>query len=498
MGIADLGSNTARLMVFDYEAGRAYRMVEAIREPVRLGEGLARDGRMTPAAVSRALAAVELFEDYGGAVDLDDLEILATSAVRDAANRDEVLGPIRDAGYSVRVLPGTEEAELATLAVANSFDLHDAWIMDLGGGSSQISRMQNRRWVSGDALPLGAVRLTEAFVDSDPPSAAEVAALERRVAERAAKLADDIATSGLPLVGVGGTIRNLARLDMKRRDYPLPVLHGYRFRRQGLEAITEQLLETTYDERVRMAGVRPYRADILVAGALVYRWLLRAAGLESIEISGQGVREGALYRHLFPDPPHLVDDVRRFTIDNLALRHGEMPSHGSRVETLCRALFRGLSPLHGLGEVELELLTAAATLHDIGTNLDYYRHHKHGAYLLTSLALPGFRHREQLLIALLVRYHRKGNPKIDGYEEVLSEDDLRTLVALTACLRMAESLERSRAGRVAGLDVRVGDETIVLELAAAEPPTVEMWEAARHGELFEQAFGRRLVVTSSA
>ena len=155
VGIADLGSNTARLVVYEYEPQRRYRMLEAIREPVRLGEGLAERARLTPAAIGRALAAVELFEDYAAASSLDALEILATSAVREAENRDEVLEPILRNGYSVRVVTGEEEAELGVLAVANGFALEDAWVIDLGGGSAQLSRMAERaREIAQEALRL--------------------------------------------------------------------------------------------------------------------------------------------------------------------------------------------------------------------------------------------------------------------------------------------------------------------------------------------------------
>ncbi len=493
VGIADLGSNTARLVVFEFEEESSVRMVEAIREPVRLGEGLARDGRLTAAAVGRALAAVELFEDFARATHLDDLEILATSAVRDASNREEVLGPIERQGFAVRVLEGTEEAELGVLAAANGFDVDDGWVMDLGGGSAQIARMEDRRYKNGASYPLGAVRLTESFLASDPPSAVEVAALEGFVADHLGPLMARMKASELPLIGMGGTVRNLARLEMKRRNYPLAVLHGYRFTREGLETITEELLAMTLEERIQTAGIRPYRADIFVAGALVYRWIVRNAGLEAIEISGHGVREGAMYRHFLP-PPHLVDDVRRFTVSNLAARHRQPLEHTDRVATLSRALFHGLSPLHELGDRDLELLAAASALHDIGTQLDYYRHHKHGAYVITSAGLPGFSHREQVLLALLVRYHRKGTPKILGYEEILEEEDLLSLQQMTACLRMAESLERSRAGRVSNVEVRVEEDAVRLLLTAAETPTVELWEAGQHAELFDAAFGRPLVV----
>jgi exopolyphosphatase/guanosine-5'-triphosphate,3'-diphosphate pyrophosphatase len=494
IGIADLGSNTARLVVFDYEAGAWFQMMDSVREPVRLGEGLAHDGQLVPAAIERALAAVELFEDYGVAVELDEIEILATSAVREAANRDEVLEPIRRGGYSVHVLSGEEEAELGVLAVANSFRDRDGWVMDLGGGSAQVSAMRDRCYAGGRAYPLGAVRLTEQWLAGDPPTDGEVAALEEAVAGELGAVAAEIRSSGAPLFAVGGTIRNLAKIDRNSRAYPLSILHGYRLRRDGLEAVLGQLRSTTLEERQRMPGLRPDRADIIIAGALVFRWLMRAAGLDEITISGQGVREGAFYRHLLP-PPHHVADVRAFSVQNLARRHPQPPRHVRQVKRLADHLFTALAPIHQLGEAERDLLASAALLHDVGTSLDYYRHESHGEYILTSAALPGFDPRELALLSLMVRYHRKGTPRVRLYEGILGPQDERLLGQLTACLRTAESLERSRAGRVREVEVEIDEQTIRLTLVAREEPAVELWEVRQHAELFRQAFGgRRLEV----
>lgn len=496
VGIADLGSNTARLVVFEFEPGRWFQMIDSVREPVRLGEGLARDGRMGRAAVARALAAVELFEDYGSAVGLDELEILATSAVRDATNSDDVLGPIRDEGYSVRVLPGEEEAELGVLAVANSFPESDGWVMDLGGGSAQVSRMEGRRYRGGRAYPLGAVRLTEKFFSQDPPAASEIEALEARVAAELGPIAKEIRASGWPLFAMGGTVRNLAKIDRGFRAYALPILHDYRLSHEGLDRVVETLLGMPLEQRRAVAGLRPDRADIIVAGALVYRWLMRAAELDEIRISGHGLREGALYRHLLPSP-HCIDDVRKFSVQNLARRHPQPALHLERVSILADDLFRALEPIHGLGAVERELLAAAAELHDVGTSLDYYRHEKHGEYILVSAPLPGFDHRELALLSLMVRYHRKGEPRVKAYDGLLDATDERVLAQLTACLRAAESLERSRAGRVREVEVDFDDSSIRLTLVADEEPAVELWEVRQHSALFEQAFGgRRLEVAA--
>ncbi len=492
LGVADLGSNTARLVVFAYEPGQWFRITDGIREAVRLGEGLAASRRLTRGALRRALAAVDLFSDYARAAELDRLELLGTSALRDAENRDQFVGAVERRGHKVRVLSGEQEAALGVLAVANGFALEDAWVMDLGGGSAQLSLMRGRRYLEGTAHPLGAVRLTEAFLHSDPPRAADVKALEKAVEQELGSLVRRLDGS-LPLVAMGGTIRNLARIAQKRLGYPLDLLHGYALTRQALEEVTEELLAHRLAGRAEIPGLNADRADIIVAGALAFRWLLRKSRLDSLLVSGHGVREGAFF-HRFLEAPHLLPDVRGFSVRNRARQFPQPPGHLLQVRELATQLFDQLAPLHGMGAGERELLDAAAVLHDSGTLLDYFRHDVHGAYLLTSAPLDGFSHRELALLALVVRYHRRGRPKLGDFKSLCRPGDKQVLLQLAVCLRLAESFERSRAGRIRGLDVLRRGERVTVRLEADEEPTIELWEAGKHAAAFREAFGRRLVL----
>ncbi|REJ83255.1 MAG: Ppx/GppA family phosphatase [Acidobacteria bacterium] len=496
IGVIDLGSNTARLVVYECRPGRWYRLVDSIREPVRLAQGMA--GRLKPAAVERANAALELFADFARGADLDAIEVLATSAVREAENRDEVLSRMAELGLTARILPGSSEAEYGTLAVANSTQFADAWVVDMGGGSVQISRMEDRRFVDGDAYPLGALRLSEAFLGlgeekRGATTAKQVKRVEKELEKQLGHLARRFADEPGPLVAMGGTVRNLAKVVQRKHSYPLEILHGYRLRRGDLEALTEEILAKPPEELRQVPGLSWDRADLIAAGALVFRWLLRTSERSELVISGQGVREGAFYR-LFQPAPHLVDDPRRFAVDNLFALYPQAPRHTRKVIELALLLFDELAPLHGLGAAERETLAAAAKLHDIGMTIGYYRHHRYGSQLLTAAGLPGWEHSEQAMINLLVRYHRKGTPSPSAYPGLLDASHRPRLLALTVCLRLAEHLERSRSGRIQGLRAVVKKQKVVLELRAEHEPTVEMWEANKDGPLFEEAFDRVLVL----
>ncbi len=488
LAVLDLGSGTFRLVVYAYQPGRSFHLAEELREAVALGEGLYA-GRIALEALERGRKALKAFADFLRAAPVDEVLTLATSAVRDAENGAAILQEAEALGLKPRVLSGEEEARLGALAVANALPLEDALVVDQGGGSAQLSLLRGRAFLWGKALPLGALRLTEGFLRSDPPAKQEVRALEKEV-ERHLKGLPPL--GGLPLVGLGGNLRAIARLHQKRRGYPLDLLHGYYLPREGVEELYQDLMALSLRARAELPGLQPDRARTLPAALAFLRVLLRRTGALGLWVSGVGIREGALFTRLLP-PPHLLPDPRAFAVENLFLRYPFPVEHRERVKALALALFEGLRPLHGYGEEERRLLLEAAHLHDIGMHLGYHEHHKHGAYLVLSEPLYGLSHREQALLALLVRYHRRGNPEAGGFRGLLGRGDGKRLKRLAVLLRLAEMLERTRSGRVQGVRVELG-EGVRLHLEAEEEPWVEKVEAEKQAGLFQAAFGLGLEV----
>lgn len=488
LAVIDLGSNTARLVLLGYEPGGRYRLLDELRQVVRLSEGMAEAERgiIRADAFERGLQALATFRAFCDAAEVDDLRATATSAVRDAANGAAFLAAVRErTGIELTILSGEEEARCGALAVVNSAVLKDGFVLDIGGGSAQLSRVEGRRVTSGQSWPLGAVRMTERFF-SDPPKKKEVKALVKHVAE-ALEEAPEAFGHGAPFYGLGGTLRNLAKMQLVRSGHPLDVLHGFVLSEEALAELTETLLERPSAERRALPGLNADRADIIAAGAVVALEVLRRSQAGHLTISGQGLREGLFYPYLIPEAPHLIADVRAFSVSNLERRYYDHPAHNAHVAHLALSLFDQLSALHGYGDAERELLAAAARLHDIGMAVNYFDHHKHGFYLVMSGALPGFTHREQALIALLVRYHRKGTPAAQGLEAVLAEGDTVRVARLAALLRLAEYLERSKAQRVSDVRCHIGEAYVQIELVGEATEDLRREAEARKG-LFEEAY----------
>ncbi len=495
--IIDLGSNSARLVVMSFVPGLSYHLEDEIREIVRLREGMTPDG-LSEAAMTRGLLTLRLFQRFCESVQVTHIIATATSAVREAANGPQFLQRVeQEIGLSLRLLSGEEEAFFGVLGALNATALREGVVIDIGGGSAQVSQVRGRRFHQGQALTLGALALTERFVRSDPIKRSEIKAIEAEIARQL----DGVPWLGAergPLVGLGGTIRNLAKIEAARRVFPLQSINGFLLSRASLDETIRALSEAPLARRRRTPGLARDRADIILPGALVLRAVMQRLGVSELAISEFGLREGLFFDHFWSDlPSHLTPDLRAFSVLNVARFYGFQEAHARHVRHLTQRLFEQLQPLHGYRAWEGELLGAAALLHDIGMAIQYRDHHKYSQTLIASNALPGFSPREVALIALLARYHRKGTPVGGEYAPVLAEGDEARLLRLTALLRLAEYLERGRAGLVQDVLVRWDTEHLYLTLVAAEPPTVELWEAGRNAvDLMKPAFGRTAVLES--
>jgi exopolyphosphatase/guanosine-5'-triphosphate,3'-diphosphate pyrophosphatase len=500
LGIIDLGSNSARLMVAHYAPGRAFKITDEVARRVRLSEGMAADNQLHPAAIKRALETLRMFQAFCAASGVRRIAPVATAAVRDAANQAEFLEKVqKQTGLRFRVLSGEEEARLGAVGVINSLGLRDGLVMDVGGGSAEVSEVRGGRFRRGLTAPLGAVRLTELYLANDPVKSGDVARLTDHL-DTSFELVDwmTLGKDGT-LVALGGTARALARIDRELREYPLGLTHGYELELSRLEKLIDRLRGLTTAERARkIPALQADRADIILAGAMTLARALRRAGAKHALVCGQGLREGLLYQEFLnhADPP-VLRNLREFSVLNLCRLYGYEKMHVDHVVRLSLSLFDQLKKRHEYGEWERGLLWAAAQLHDVGTVVDYYDHHKHSAYIILSSGLPGYTHRETALIALLCLYHRKGNTSLETYGGVCERGDAERVKRLASLLRLAEYLDRSRSQTVTDLRLNVLNRKrarLRVHTRANDDAHVEIWEAQRNADLFESAFGLALTI----
>ncbi|NNE71395.1 MAG: Ppx/GppA family phosphatase [Rhodothermales bacterium] len=497
IAVVDLGSNTGRLVVFRILPDDGWFLEDEIREVVRLRAGMTEAG-MAASAIQRGIAVLRLFRRFCDSVGVQTVIATATSAVRDAANGAQFLERAREvSGWDLEVLTAEQEARYGAVGALGEVPMENGLVVDIGGGSAQVSRAVDGVWVEGVSLPLGALRLTEMFLTADPPTGEEIDALRKHVRQELATvpwLKELQADEGL--AGLGGTIRNLGYMQHAHLGWPLPTLRGFSVSRARIDELIEGMVSVPLAKRARLKGLNPDRADILPAGAIVLQELMQATAATEVQTSVNGLREGLLINHLHDGNPPTGNALRDHSVRSLANRYGLMWDHAERVRFLAGRLFDDLQPRHGFGSEARQLLEAAAILHDVGTVLGYHDHHRHSAFLVSLNGLPGFTARETALIALLTRYHRKGTPTRGVYRRVLRDDDLKMLRWLSAFLRVAEYLERGRSGNVRDVEVTDwGRRGLELDVVASGDAAVEQWDTERQAlPLLEAVCGTRVRV----
>lgn len=496
----DLGSNTARLMIAQFTRERVFKVTDEVSRRVRLGEGIAGGKRLHSAARTRALDAVRMFKSFCDAQGIEQIIPVATAAVRDAGNGASFLEEIaRDTGLDFRLLSGEEEAFYSTVGVINSLGVFNGIILDVGGGSAEIGLIRDGAFAEGASTPFGTVTTTEAYFPDSRIAPGQTKRLEADI---------DAGLDGIPWLnekeigtvsGVGGVVRALVRIDRQERKYPIGLVHGYELKRRRLEKLIERIASTPVSERARrIPGLQKEREDIILAGAMIVAAVMRKTGVRRLIVSGQGLREGLFFEEAFKpgSRPDGIGRLRRFTIMNLARLYGYEGPHTAHVAHLALSMFDQLKASHGYGESEREYLWAAAMLHDIGTVIDYYDHHKHSAYIIVNAGLPGFDHREIAIIAWLCLNHRRGKPDFSRYGAILKKDDPAMAYLLSSLLRLSEYLDRSRAQVVADVRVEAADGEVRMHVLPREggDVTAELSEARNRVQLFEESFGKRLVI----
>jgi exopolyphosphatase/guanosine-5'-triphosphate,3'-diphosphate pyrophosphatase len=475
-----------------------YRVLDEEREMSRLGAGLARSGRLADDAMARSLDVLGKMKAIADGFGVTELRAAATSAVREAENghlfRREAWRRHR---VRVEVISPEEEARLAFQSATRRFNLEgrSVAVADIGGGSLEVVLSAGSIVDQVHSLPLGAVRLTERYVKSDPLRNRHWKALRKAID---ASLSREIGRPPFTvevMVGSGGTFSALGAVLRAEREGQEGNPHGYAITRAEVERLLAWLLEIPEAQRKDVPGIPPQRADIIVAGVAVVSRLARHLDCRQILVNDGGVRDGLLLSMIGElgitpapaadaPPPERMDAVRRFA---RTCRSNER--HGEQVARLAGRIFEGLRRRYRLPASSAELLTAAAFLHDVGFLVNHAGHHKHAYHLIMHSDLPGWSAREIEVIANVVRYHRRAYPrKSHANFRRLDQGDRRLVRRLGGILRVAVALNRSHRQLVQDVQCRVRKGRVILTLRAATEPVVELWDARRKAGLFEKAF----------
>jgi exopolyphosphatase/guanosine-5'-triphosphate,3'-diphosphate pyrophosphatase len=487
----DVGSNALRMTVGEVNDSWKVKAIENIRIPVRLGQDVFGGGALEETSMKHTEDAFRRFQRVAKDFDVYRLRAVATSAMREAGNAPLLVERILNlSGIKVEIIDSDEEARLIHLAVADTLDIRNkrTLLMDIGGGSVEVTLSAGNNIIFTSSYSIGAVRLLN-VLEVKGSSEKNFNQLVRDYAEPARKLIErEIGEGKISVcVGTGGNVEEIGRLRQK-----LFKTESNRFiTLNELEQLIDRLSDMSVEDRIREFKLRPDRADVILAAAIVLHLISNQARVKQIAIPNVGLKDGILLdiaKKLSRAPrPERREQVLESAL-HLGRKYQFDEDHAVLTSKLAAELFLQSTSLHNLDKSSLLLLEVAALLHDIGHFIGTIDHDKHGHYLLTTIHLIGLSENEQNIIANLVRFHRGKTPSLDeeSYKSLVHKDR-QTVLKLTALLRLADSLDVSHTSRIA--HVKLKRERNGWQLKLSNGLMLEHWTIEKSKLLFQEVFG---------
>src|SRR6476661_2826588 len=484
LAAVDIGSNSVRLKISRL-SGRRLLEIHQDRQVTRLGDSVFRTGFLSPQAIDDTVKALRRFHRAVQHEGADTVRVVATSALRDARNSRAFLEWVHSAtGWKVEIISGLEEARLIHLGLVSSLRVSAATtlMVDLGGGSCELTISGKGHIRDTVSLPLGAVRLTSEFLQHDPPRKAELRRLRGFVEREIGRIADRIARSRpKAVIATSGTAAAL--VAMGHSLYKTKGPRAAAVSRAQMRRIAKMLSRLNLEQRIKQPGVGPRRAEIVIAGAVVYAELLDRCQLAGFRYSPLGLRDGLLaqmaaeYDGSTRSGKHIQSE--RWDSIKAAVAHYRVDmNHALQVREAAMHLFKSLKSVHRLPPEYAEWLSAAAMLYEVGDYVNRNGRHRHAYYIVSNSEILGYTPEQRRTIAAIARYLGKSRPVPgDGAMEVLPPSDREFVRKASLLLRLARALNLGRSGAVRGTRERIADGRVNLVLLAKPRASVdlELW-----------------------
>jgi len=505
--VVDVGSNALRFQLACVEQPGTYRILEQDRQPIRLGHKVFQTGKLNRGSIEPALEALRDFKASADRYQACGFTAVATSALREASDSSSFVVKAQGTGVPLEIISEEKEAKLISLGIMSGlrFDIPLGLFMDIGGGSVEVALANRTNTFCLFSLPLGAVRLTENFINSDPPAEKELKEIRGFARQKFKPMVRRIGSEKFTMAfGSGGTITALADTDARLTGEPR-VSSLYALKRSRLKGLLDLLTTQTLPQRSSLIAGDPKRADIIIAGGVVLEELMAHLGLDYLFVSNRGLRDGlmtCLLRNHYPDyeAPWTEEGGRAESLEQVGEKYHYDAPHAYHVSHLALTLFYQLQELHGMPEKYANILHAAAMLHDIGLFIGYPKHHKHSYYLIKSSGPNAFTKVDLDLIANIARYHRKAHPTPKHLPfGQLSPDQQKVLRKLSALLRIADGLDRRHEARVKELKcVLRQSKTVSLKVSGASDLKAELEAAREKAKLMDEVFNVQTLIQKSS
>ncbi|MCH4166651.1 MAG: Ppx/GppA family phosphatase [Megasphaera sp.] len=504
IAIIDMGSNSIRYVSLQIADNKAYSFLNQEKEAIRLGHGLSQTGRLSEEGMERAMTCLHVYKHMMKVSNIHTCLAVATAAVRNAQNGLEFLKRINDeTGIQMNVITGEREAYLGYLGVANTIAQKDCLIFDLGGASVEMTLVHNGEAQHSISIPIGAVTLTEKFSLQGNYEESKLTDCLKYIHKKLTAI-EWIKNVDVPLIGIGGTARNFAKMDQKATNYEFPKIHNYIVPYKNFSSLYKEILSRTAAARKKIPGLSSDRADLIVSGAAVIQTLFTVAGSDEMIVSGCGLREGLFFEY-YTKKHYMdmlrVDDILDFSIHNFigTMSSGYNEAHSAQVALITDMLFDQLKELHGFDDRKRRLLHTAAQLHDIGKIINFYNHARHSAFMIAHAPLYGLTQKEQIICGFIAGFHHGINRKTlraYRYATMCTAEEWSMIRKLSTLLALAEASDLTYEQLVTDIKATITKNVVVLVLTTTPDATYNAveYEMKQLEKQFKKEFGSSLLL----
>lgn len=468
-GIIDIGSNSIRLVIYEKTETGAHRVVDGNKRSARLSGKVNEQGELNDDGINDLIETLQIFTLFASQHKLVTLVPIATAAIRNATNQQTIIERVYEAtGMMIRVLTGGEEAEFGFLGMVNSLSIQDGFLLDIGGGSSELTLFLNRKIIHSFSFPFGCVSFNKKYDSHQGLTDQQLHSLQQDVITELSKHEWISQYAHLPLIAVGGTARSLGKIHQAAIQYPFTQTHNYPIQSEQVWTLFQHLSQLPQDKRKKEAGLSKDRVDVIVPGIAVMSTIFQYIQGTHYIICGAGLRDGLFHKLFFPEQP-LLQHPLQYSVQNLLALHTAVPrTHVEHVSKLAMQLLQHLyNGNENVAQLSLYLETAA-NLYRIGATIDYYDYSKHTFYLIIHSHLNGLSHKEILLVAAIASYRSKNKTRneLKDYSELISTEDIDVICKLGMLLQLAAALDHSETQSINQVNLTITDEKMIIQAQA--------------------------------
>ncbi|MCA1319056.1 Ppx/GppA family phosphatase [Bacillus tianshenii] len=487
--IIDIGSNTMRLVIYKRDKSGRLKEVENVKSVARLRNYLDHDEYLTEKGVHKLITTLSSFRSITDSHQLEEVKCVATATIRQAANRKVIQEMVqRETGFSMMILSEYEEAYYGYLAVVNTTPFTEGITIDIGGGSTEITYFKDRKLVEYHSFPFGALSLKKQFVQSELPTHREKEEIKRFIKSQLDSL-QWIIDKRLPIIGIGGSARNMVQIDQVMKNYPLAGLHLYEMPPEDLRLLCLYVNSLSIDKLQKLEGLSKDRAELMLPAMMVFDELVSITKATSFVLSRKGLREGVFYESM-KNPASKASDVLTGSFDDL-IKDYEINMEG--VKQVTRILICIVDELNRLkvldvNEEERMELTRAATVFQMGGYIDAESSSQHTFYLLANRTIDGLMHKERLRLALMASYKNKTVFKqyANPFRKWFTEEELSVLRLYGAMLKFSYSLNATKRNVVEKVEVTQEADGLLFHIKTCMQSDAEEYQAERQRKHLEK------------